>query len=61
MRRAVELGVREHVVFGGRIPPEGSGFMARSMAQGIPPEFHDRRDWDEIAAWAGRIGAELSG
>ena len=58
MRRAEELGVREHVVFGGRVPPD-SGFAARSMAENIPEEFRDRRDWDAIRDWARRIAAEL--
>ena len=48
---AEELGVREHVVFGGRA--EGR------MATSVPAEFADRRDWDEIRAWARGIGAAL--
>ena len=59
MARAEQLGVREHVVFGGRISPEG-GPMMRSMAEKIPEEFHDRRDWDEIRRWAAKIAGELS-
>lgn len=54
MERAEELGVREHVVFGGRLSPE------HRMARTMPPEFRDRRDWDEIRAWAGRIAASLA-
>jgi menaquinone-dependent protoporphyrinogen oxidase len=42
------LGAREHVVFGGR-----------SESSGIPEEFRDRRDWDEIREWARGIAAEL--
>ncbi len=56
--KAEELGVRDHIVFGGRVAPEG-GPMARSMAENVPEEFRDRRDWDEIRAWAGRIAADL--
>lgn len=59
MRKAEELGVREHVVFGGRVPPEGGGFAARGMRSGIPPEFQDRRDWDEIRSWARGIADQL--
>jgi menaquinone-dependent protoporphyrinogen oxidase len=58
MERAEELGVREHVVFGGRASTEG-GPMMRSMAEKLPEEFRDRRDWDAIRAWAAGIAAEL--
>jgi menaquinone-dependent protoporphyrinogen oxidase len=55
-----ELGARGHVVFGGRVPADPKGPMEKAMAKGIPAEFHDRRDWDEIRAWARGIAAELS-
>jgi menaquinone-dependent protoporphyrinogen oxidase len=58
--KAEKLGVRDHVVFGGRISPE-SGRMAKSMVEGTPEEYRDRRDWDEIRAWAAGIAAELGG
>lgn len=45
---AERLGARAHVVFGGL-----------SEASSIPAEFRDRRDWDEIRAWARGIAAEL--
>ena len=54
-----ELGARGHVVFGGRVPAEPKGMVEKAMAKNIPAEFHDRRDWDEIRAWARRIAAEL--
>jgi len=57
-RRAAELGVHEHVVFGGRLD-ESSGFIARKMAQKIPPQLRDRRDWEQIEAWARSIAAAL--
>jgi len=61
-RRVVErverLGARQHVVFGGRVPPDGRG-PSRAMAKGIPAEHQDRRDWEEIRAWAAGIAAEL--
>ena len=53
-----ELGAREHVVFGGRVPQDG-GLMAKAMAKNTPPESADRRDWDEIAAWGSAIAAAL--
>jgi menaquinone-dependent protoporphyrinogen oxidase len=51
------LGAREHVVFGGRVPTEGAA--QRAMAKNIPPEYRDRRDWDEIRAWAAGVASEL--
>lgn len=54
-----ELGGRAQVVFGGCVPAEPKGFMERAMADGVPREFRDRRDWDEIRGWAQQIAAEL--
>jgi len=56
--RAEKLGARDHVVFGGRISPEG-GRMERAMAAGTAEEYRDRRDWDEIRAWAATIAEAL--
>ena len=33
--------------------------MAKAMAESTPEEYRDRRDWDEIRAWAGGIAADL--
>jgi menaquinone-dependent protoporphyrinogen oxidase len=55
---AERLGVRGHVVFGGRLPEDG-GFTSRAMRRNIPEEFQDRRDWEEIESWAKSIAAEL--
>ena len=57
LEEAEKIGAHEHVVFGGRVPD--SGFIAKSMRKGIPPELQDRRDWDEIERWAGGIAAAL--
>jgi menaquinone-dependent protoporphyrinogen oxidase len=54
-----KLGARDHVVFGGRLPTEPHGPIEKAMVSGIPPEFHDRRDWGEIRAWAAKIAKEL--
>jgi menaquinone-dependent protoporphyrinogen oxidase len=59
VERVEQLGARDHIVFGGRVPAEPHGPLERSMAQNMPPEFRDRRDWDEIRAWAAGIAAEL--
>jgi menaquinone-dependent protoporphyrinogen oxidase len=45
---AERLGARAHVVFGGV-----------SKASSIPAEFRDRRDWEEIRAWAKGIADAL--
>lgn len=55
------LGARGHVVFGGRVPTDARWPHQRAMAQNTPPEYRDRRDWDEIRAWAADIASELQG
>jgi menaquinone-dependent protoporphyrinogen oxidase len=57
---AHRIGAREHVVFGGRVPPEGGGPAGRAMAKNTPAEYRDRRDWDEIREWARHIAAALA-
>lgn len=59
--KAVEnLGARDHVIFGGRLPAEPHGPIEKAMVTGVPVEFRDRRDWDQIRAWATEIAAELN-
>jgi menaquinone-dependent protoporphyrinogen oxidase len=53
------LGGREHVVFGGRMPANPRGPAQRGMVANCPPEHRDRRDWDEIRAWAEGVASEL--
>jgi menaquinone-dependent protoporphyrinogen oxidase len=55
-----ELGGREHVVFGGRLPAEPQGLMEKAMVEGTQHEFRDRRNWAEIRAWAHQIAAALA-
>ena len=59
VERAEALGVREHVIFGGRVPTDPHGPAQRAMVENTPPQYRDRRDWDEIRGWASRIAAEL--
>lgn len=59
IRKAEQVGAREHVVFGGRMPDEPHGALERSMVQGTPPEWRDRRDWDAIGAWARHVADDL--
>ncbi|MBK9178748.1 MAG: flavodoxin [Acidimicrobiales bacterium] len=56
---AAEIGARDHVVFGGRVDEE-RGFIRKRMARNMPEATRDRRDWDEIAAWAAGIAAVLA-
>jgi menaquinone-dependent protoporphyrinogen oxidase len=51
MAKAEGLGVREHVIFGGR--------ATDMMAKDLPEEWRDRRDWDAIRAWAAGIASEV--
>lgn len=57
---AEAAGVREHVVFGGRVPSEPGGFLERAMQRNVPDEFSDLRDWDQIRTWAARISSTLA-
>jgi menaquinone-dependent protoporphyrinogen oxidase len=60
-RTADRLGARDRAVFGGRVPDDPKGPLERSMAEGIPPQFKDRRDFDAIRAWAAQIAQALNG
>ncbi len=59
MNRVEQLGAHAHVVFGGRVPAEPHGPLERATVQRTPPEYPDRRDWEEIRAWAAGIATEL--
>jgi menaquinone-dependent protoporphyrinogen oxidase len=57
---ATSIGVREPVVFGGRVDVD-AGFIRKKMARNTPPELRDRRDWNEIEAWGRSIAAAVDG
>jgi menaquinone-dependent protoporphyrinogen oxidase len=57
--KAERLGARDHVVFGGRMPADPHGPAQKAMVDGCPPEYRDRRDWDEIATWAESVALAL--
>lgn len=59
MSRAEALGVREHVVFGGRLPEDPHGFIESAMVRNTPAESRDARDWGRIRAWASTIAEAL--
>lgn len=54
-------GAREHVVFAGRIRREDLGFAERAIVRALRVPDGDFRDWVAIDAWAGQIGAALTG
>jgi menaquinone-dependent protoporphyrinogen oxidase len=55
LSRAERLNLRDHVVFGGRVPQDPGNFIERAMLKNTPPELQDRREFDEIRAWARQI------
>jgi menaquinone-dependent protoporphyrinogen oxidase len=59
VKEVERLRAREHVVFGGSVASDGAGRMERVMAKNMPPEYRDRRDWEEIRSWAASIAAAL--
>jgi menaquinone-dependent protoporphyrinogen oxidase len=59
VKRLEHLGVREHVMFGGRTPTHPKNRLERSLVERTPPGYRDRRDWREIYEWASGIAAEL--
>lgn len=59
VEKVEKLGAREHVVFGGCLPAEPRGPIEKAIVASTPPEHRDRRDWDEIRAWATAIAADM--
>jgi menaquinone-dependent protoporphyrinogen oxidase len=58
---AKKLGAREHVMLGGRVPPDPGNFVERAMLKSTPPEKRDARDWPAIEAWARGVAEEVAG
>jgi menaquinone-dependent protoporphyrinogen oxidase len=54
----LEIGAKDHAVFGGLIDDD-RGMMRKMMSRNIPEDSRDRRDWDQIAAWATMIATAL--
>jgi menaquinone-dependent protoporphyrinogen oxidase len=54
-----QLGAREHVMFGGRVPTAPSNFIERTMLKNTPRERRDARDWVAIEAWGRSVAEEL--
>ena len=60
IERAEALGLKGHTVFGGCLPQDPKGPVERAMVENTPPEFRDRRDWDEIRQWAHQVAGEIA-
>jgi menaquinone-dependent protoporphyrinogen oxidase len=60
LRRAQQLNLRDHVIFGGRVPQDPGNFVERAMLKNTPAELQDRRDFDEIRGWARQIAASVT-
>ena len=54
-----QLGAREHVMFGGRVPTDPGNFVERAMLKNTPAERRDARDWGAIEAWGRSLAEEL--
>jgi menaquinone-dependent protoporphyrinogen oxidase len=55
-----QLGAREHVMFGGRVPPDPGNLVERAMLKSTPPEQRDARDWLAIEAWARGVAEQAA-
>ncbi|HEX3608394.1 MAG TPA: flavodoxin domain-containing protein [Solirubrobacterales bacterium] len=40
-------------------PEQPHGPIEKALVAGTPPEYRDRRDWDEIRTWATSIAVDL--
>jgi menaquinone-dependent protoporphyrinogen oxidase len=54
-RLAAQIGAREHVMLGGRVPLDPGNFVERAMLKNTPEEKRDARDWPAIGGWAREI------
>jgi menaquinone-dependent protoporphyrinogen oxidase len=59
-RLVAQLGAREHVMFGGRVPPDPGNFVERAMLKNTPPERRDARDWPAIEEWARGVASQVA-
>ena len=55
------IGAREHRLFTGRLERSRLSLPERLVVRAVGASDGDGREWDEIAAWAGRIADELQG
>lgn len=60
LKRAQRMNLRDHVIFGGRVPQDPHNFVERAMLRDTPADRQDRRDFDEIRAWADEIARTIA-
>jgi menaquinone-dependent protoporphyrinogen oxidase len=53
--RAQRLNLRDHIIFGGRVPQDPGNLIERAMLRNTPPDQRDRRDFDAIRSWAREV------
>lgn len=52
------IGARRHVTFGGKLPPETKGFLAKQSSRaGSEGDF---RNFGQIREWASRVGMDIT-
>jgi menaquinone-dependent protoporphyrinogen oxidase len=56
---AARVRARDHRLFAGKLDKTTLGFGERAVVLAFRAPEGDFRDWDEIAAWAGKIAASL--
>lgn len=54
------VNTTEHRLFAGKLDVDKLGFGERAVIKALRAPSGDFRDWDEIARWAGEIGAALA-
>jgi menaquinone-dependent protoporphyrinogen oxidase len=59
LTRAQHMNLRDHVIFGGRVPQDPRNFVERAMLRDTPPDIQDRREFEGIRAWARDIAESL--
>jgi menaquinone-dependent protoporphyrinogen oxidase len=57
---AGQLGARDNVMFGGRVPTDPGNFVERAMLKSTPPERRDARDWPAIEEWARAVASQVA-
>ena len=55
------IGPRDHRLFAGALDPGRLGFAERQIVKAVKAPTGDFRDWDDVASYADRIAASLTG
>lgn len=57
---ALRVGAHEHKRFDGRLQPDVLNFGERALIRAIKPPVGDFRDFNDVKAWAQRVGTDLT-